>query len=342
MSDLSRHQFYDPNTRDKMKITESGIYADINEIADELEIALGINATLPNLTSVGGSVSVRGGSKLSVPNLTSVGGYVDVWENAKLSVPNLTSIGGSVSVGENAKLTVPNLTSIGGGVSVGENAKLSVPNLTSIGGFVSVWEHAKLSVPNLTSVGGYVDVWEHAKLSVPNLTSIGGPVSVRWDSKLIRSKTEITYDRSMLERSFNASGYTFVDRILAKIVHTRGNVKKIIIAGQSEISYLVSDGEHHAHGKTLKQAQDDLRFKKIAEKLKTEPIKADTIITVMYYRTVTGSCETGVKQWIDATFDEAQKSDILKNGIRADKLLPILKAKRAYGFERFQSLVEFA
>ena len=245
-----------------MKITESGIYADINEIADELEIALGINATLPNLTSVGGSVSVRGGSKLSVPNLTSVGGYVNVWENAKLSVPNLTSIGGFVSV--------------------------------------------------------------------------------RWDSKLIRSKTEITYDRSMLERSFNASGYTFVDRILAKIVHTRGNVKKIIIAGQSEISYLVSDGEHHAHGKTLKQAQDDLRFKKIAEKLKTEPIKADTIITVMYYRTVTGSCETGVKQWIDATFDEAQKSDILKNGIRADKLLPILKAKRAYGFERFQSLVEFA
>ena len=285
-----------------MKITESGIYADINEIADELEIALGINATLPNLTSVGGSVSVRGGSKLSVPNLTSVGGYVNVWENAKLSVPNLTSIGGSVSVGENAKLTGPNLTSIGGSVSVGENAKLSVPNLTSI----------------------------------------GGPVSVRWDSKLIRSKTEITYDRSMLERSFNASGYTFVDRILAKIVHTRGNVKKIIIAGQSEISYLVSDGEHHAHGKTLKQAQDDLRFKKIAEKLKTEPIKADTIITVMYYRTVTGSCETGVKQWIDATFDEAQKSDILKNGIRADKLLPILKAKRAYGFERFQSLVEFA
>lgn len=285
-----------------MKITESGIYADINEIADELEIALGINATLPNLTSVGGSVSVRGGSKLSVPNLTSVGGYVDVWENAKLTVPNLTSIGGSVSVGENAKLSVPNLTSIGGGV----------------------------------------DVWGNAKLSVPNLTSIGGPVSVRWDSKLIRSKTEITYDRSMLERSFNASGYTFVDRILAKIVHTRGNVKKIIIAGQSEISYLVSDGEHHAHGKTLKQAQDDLRFKKIAEKLKTEPIKADTIITVMYYRTVTGSCETGVKQWIDATFDEAQKSDILKNGIRADKLLPILKAKRAYGFERFQSLVEFA
>ena len=262
MSDLSRHQFYDPNTRDKMKITESGIYADINEIADELEIALGINATLPNLTSVGGSVSVRGGSKLAAPNLYGIGGFVDVWENAKLSVPNLTSI--------------------------------------------------------------------------------GGPVSVRWDSKLIRSKTEITYDRSMLERSFNASGYTFVDRILAKIVHTRGNVKKIIIAGQSEISYLVSDGEHHAHGKTLKQAQDDLRFKKIAEKLKTEPIKADTIITVMYYRTVTGSCETGVKQWIDATFDEAQKSDILKNGIRADKLLPILKAKRAYGFERFQSLVEFA
>ena len=305
-----------------MKITESGIYADINEIADELEIALGINATLPNLTSVGGSVNVRGGSKLSVPNLTSVGGYVDVWENAKLSVPNLTSIGGSVSVGENAKLTVPNLTSIGGGVSVGENAKLTGPNLTSIGGSVSVRGGSKLSVPNLTSIGGFVDV--------------------RWDSKLIRSKTEITYDRSMLERSFNASGYTFVDRILAKIVHTRGNVKKIIIAGQSEISYLVSDGEHHAHGKTLKQAQDDLRFKKIAEKLKTEPIKADTIITVMYYRTVTGSCETGVKQWIDATFDEAQKSDILKNGIRADKLLPILKAKRAYGFERFQSLVEFA
>jgi hypothetical protein len=145
----------------------------------------------------------------------------------------------------------------------------------------------------------------------------------------------------MLERSFNSAGHTFADRIVAKILHTRGGVRKIIIAGQTKTSYLATDGEYHAHGDTLKQAQADLRFKKIAEQIKNAPINADTIISVKHYHAVTGACETGIKSWMNATFNEAQKADILENGIRAEKLLPILIAQNAYGFKKFQSLVSF-
>ena len=282
-----------------MKITESGTYADITQITDYLEIARGVTAKLPNLTSVGSYVYVR----------------------------------------ENAKFTAPNLTSVGG-VYVRENAKLTASNLTSVGSYVYVYENAKFTAPNLTSVGG-VYVRENAKFTAPNLTSVGGGVYVYENAKFTRSETDVPYEAAMLERSFNSVGHTYADRIVAKILHTRGQVRKIIIAGQTEPSYLVSNGDYHAHGETLKQAKESLEFKINAKQIKNGPIDADTIITIPYYRTVTGACESGVRQWMDATFTAKKKADILKNGITAKELLPILDEFNAYGFDKFASLVTF-
>jgi hypothetical protein len=110
---------------------------------------------------------------------------------------------------------------------------------------------------------------------------------------------------------------------------------------EKEICYVAEKESFYAHGETIKKAIEDVQFKIVSEKLKKEPINKDTVITINYYRLVTGACLQGVNSWISRTFNDKEKEEILENGIKAKDLLPILKANNAYGVERFQSLVTF-
>jgi hypothetical protein len=74
---------------------------------------------------------------------------------------------------------------------------------------------------------------------------------------------------------------------------------------KSEIKYLVHDGENYAHGKTLREAKDDLLYKtsdrdtSVYEVWKSDPghviTKADAI---KGYRAITGACEAGVRNFV--------------------------------------------
>lgn len=64
-----------------------------------------------------------------------------------------------------------------------------------------------------------------------------------------------------------------------------------------------------------------------------EPIKEDTILTIQYYRLLTGACEFGVKEWMS--------SNNINEGITAKELLPILEKTNAYGLSKFKQLITF-
>ncbi len=81
------------------------------------------------------------------------------------------------------------------------------------------------------------------------------------------------------------------------------------------------------------KAKEDFHFKIIAEKLKKDPIKANTVINVQYYRIVTGACEFGCRNFI-----EQHK---LKESYKAKDLLPILEKHNAYGLNRIKQLISF-
>ncbi|CDS93432.1 hypothetical protein BN1088_1431503 [Sphingobacterium sp. PM2-P1-29] len=98
--------------------------------------------------------------------------------------------------------------------------------------------------------------------------------------------------------------------------------------------YVAEKDNFYAHGETVKKAIGDLNFKIVSEKLKNEPIEADTIITVNHYRLVTGACELGTKAWME-------QNNIQVDSIRADELLLLLRKTHAYGLERFERLVNF-
>jgi len=117
------------------------------------------------------------------------------------------------------------------------------------------------------------------------------------------------------------TGYNFISM-------TDGVVKK-------KECFVAAKENFTAHGETVKQAIGDLQFKIVAEQIKKNPIYPDTKITVMYYRTVTGACELGVKEWMNANnLNDTQE-------ITAAELLPILEKSGAWGVDIFKSLVTF-
>ena len=127
-------------------------------------------------------------------------------------------------------------------------------------------------------------------------------------------------------------GYCFFDGILSKVVsvHTR----KPYTLYKTPFEFIAKKGKFTAHGKTIKKAIEDLQFKVISKKLKNNPIKKDTVITIQYYRLVTGACESGVNQWM-------QQNNIKKGSYKASELLPLLEKTNAYGLDRFKKLITF-
>ncbi len=125
----------------------------------------------------------------------------------------------------------------------------------------------------------------------------------------------------------------YFDGILSKVlsVHTR----KDITIYRTPFGFIAQKDNFTAHGKTIKKAIEDLQFKVIAEKLKNDPITEDTMISMAYYRVVTGSCEQGISSWVNAN----NLSELTE--IKAKDLLPILEKTNAYGLDKFKSLITF-
>ncbi len=124
------------------------------------------------------------------------------------------------------------------------------------------------------------------------------------------------------------------DGMFTEVVNKRGNAYRVKKLHSQKEFYLVTDGENHAHGDTLRKAKEDFNFKIISEKLKKEPINKDTIIDINYYRLITGACEFGVKSWME-------QNKINKIKYKASELLPMLEKTNAYGLEKFKKLITF-
>ena len=118
---------------------------------------------------------------------------------------------------------------------------------------------------------------------------------------------------------------------------TKGVIKK-------DTLYVAEKDGFFAHGISVKKSIQDLQFKIVSEKLKNDPIYPDTLLTVKYYRTVTGACDAGCREWMKnhkIAYRVEGDETIELNPIKAADLLPILEKSNAYGFQKFKSLLKF-
>ena len=222
----------------------------------------------------------------------------------------LTEVSGSIYFRENATLSAPKLTEVSGGIYVEENATLSAPKLT-MSGWISIRENATLSAPKLTTVGE-IYVYENATL---NIDLLKGLKQRSVDRSLFIIESEKEVKGIQVYKGYN------VNKI------TRGELIK-------DNCYVAEKDNFTAHGKTIKKAIEDLNFKINSEKLKKDPINADTLLTKKHYRLITGACEFGVNEFM-------KQHNLTKESYRADEIIPILKKTNAYGFQQIEKLINF-
>ena len=91
------------------------------------------------------------------------------------------------------------------------------------------------------------------------------------------------------------------DNIFTYVISTRAGVKKVK-DGKGNILFVVRDENgNSAHGKTIKQAREDLIYKVVAKSDVKLPKEATGKEWVGIYRAVTGACSIGVKMFVEKT-----------------------------------------
>jgi hypothetical protein len=146
-----------------------------------------------------------------------------------------------------------------------------------------------------------------------------------------------------LKEGYNKKkGYCFYDGILSKVILV--SIKKGYTIYTTTNGFVVKKNKYTSHGITIKKAIQDLEFKVISEKLKKEPIKEDTEFTVKYYRLLTGACDIGCRNWMqnnEIGFRVINGETVELNPMKAKDLLPLLEKTKAYGLDKFRSLITF-
>ena len=253
-----------------------------------------------------------------------------------LYLRSVTSIPSGFNPTVGGSLDLRSVTSIPSGFNPTVGGYLDLSSATSIpSGFNptvggSLYLSSATSIPSgfNPTVGGNLDLRSVTSIPSGFNPTVGG--GLYWDNG--KSKHIGKKDAKLL--TWDNGKYVMADGIFTEVVSKKGNVYRVKRIHDKKEFYLVTDGKgFFAHGDTLKKAMEDLRFKKVAEKLKKSPIKPNTVISIMYYRTVTGACEIGVKQWM-------QENKIKKDKIKAKDLLPLLEKTNAYGAEQFKKLYQ--
>ena len=119
----------------------------------------------------------------------------------------------------------------------------------------------------------------------------------------------------------------FTDGIFARVLTNKRGVKKVK-TDKGDILFVVSDVKgNSAHGKTIKEAREDLIYKNVAKFDGEIPQKAKGKEWIGLYRAVTGACAVGVKMFVEEIKADLEKIYTVKQVIKM--------THGKYGAERF-------
>ncbi|MGL5979800.1 MAG: hypothetical protein ACRCZY_02775, partial [Phocaeicola sp.] len=174
----------------------------------------------------------------------------------------------------------------------------SLPDNLTVGGSLYLEGTSITSLPDNLTVGGSLDL-EGTSITDTSKVNRKAPLLLKWiDGKFIK-----------------------IDGIFSEVLSHRGNIYRTKQIGNSEISYLVTDGNGKwSHGKTLKDAKSDLIFK-IADRDKSryEYLTLDSILTyeeaIECYRVITGACAYGTKMFVEGNSDVVKEHYSIKEMI---------------------------
>ena len=189
------------------------------------------------------------------------------------------------------------------------------------------------SLPDNLTVGGYLDLRGTSITSLPDNLTVGRNLYLE-GTPITNTSLERMKVKSLNEGYCEKRKYIYFDGILW------GNVKSVKrlenkTIYKTPLGYCVVEEKLSAHGKILKEAMEDLTFKKIknmdVSKIAKE-IKKSGKVNRMQYRAITGACQFGTEQFcIKNNIQDLEEIDL-------EKLRKILI--NDYGAEKFWQLID--
>jgi len=298
-----------------------GGYLDLDSLTS---IPKGFNPTvggylnLRSLTSIPKGFNPTVGGGLYLDSLTSIPKGFNPTVGGYLNLDSLTSIPKGFNPTVGGGLYLDSLTSIPKGFNPTVGGYLNLRSLTSIPKGFNPTVGGYLYLDSLTSIPKGFNPTVGGGLYLDSLTSIAKPNYIKLNGNEILS--------------WQDGKYISCDGIFSEVINKIGNVYKVKSLTTQKESYIITNGEFNSHGETLKKAKEDLDFKILSNKLKSEPITETTIINKQYYRIITGACEIGVDNFI-------KENNLTDESYMAKDLLPILEKNNAYGLSKFKELL---
>jgi hypothetical protein len=311
----------------RYKLTEAQFYG-----SEQIEGYL----NLRSLTSIPEGFNPTVGGSLYLWSLTSipegfnptVGGYLDL--NSLTSIPE----GFNPIVG--GGLNLRSVTSIPEGFNPTFGGSLNLGSLTSIPEGFNPTVGGYLYLDSLTSIPEGFNPTVGGSLYLRSLTSIpegfNPTVGGNLYSQIDIPHTKLDTSKPIYWES-NGKKYIKVDGIFSEVINERDNVIKTRNIGSTKDTYIVTDGEKYAHGDSIKSAQESLIFKitdRDASEFKNldvnQPQPISTLIQA--YRTITGACEFGVRDFIQRKNLEMEKKYPINHIIEI--------TKNEYGHQQFK------
>src|ERR1700741_4219927 len=96
----------------------------------------------------------------------------------------------------------------------------------------------------------------------------------------------------------------FTDGVFSYVISNKAGVKKVKTESGAVLFVVSDDNGNSAHGKTIKEAREDLIYKSVAKFDGEIPKKASGKEWIGIYRAVTGACAAGVRHFVEGTGKE--------------------------------------
>ena len=285
----------------------------LTSIPEGFNPIVGWNLYLCGLTSIPKGFNPIVGGSLFLTNLKSTpkGFNPTVGGTLYLNYLKSTPKGFNPIVG--GSLYLNRLTSITEGFNPIVGGSLFLDNLTSIPEGFNPTVGGNLDLGSLTSIPEGFNPIVGGNLYLSGLTSIpegfnptvGGYLDLRSLTSTPNNWNINDYEHKNIPLiSFQDGKYIKADGIFTEVISKKGNVYKVKKLNEKEEFFIVGDGNgKFAHGKTLKEAKEDLIFK-ISNRNKEEfkNLKLDSVLkfkdAVECYRVITGACSFGTKDFV--------------------------------------------
>jgi hypothetical protein len=241
----------------------------------------------------------------------------------QVSSDGLIYVDGDLTISKGETVETELLAEVSGSVDVRENATFTAPALVK-SGYVYVGENATFTAPALAELSGYVDVRENATFTAPALVTIG---EVKYATTIMGHEVKV-YDKMGCVAVSEKERDGITIRLCRKASFKDGQLV-------GDKYFVVSQGQHNAHGESLDEAMADLMYKTASRDVSQyRNMPADTVKPphewATVYRIVTGACQYGTRAFM-------KQKGVLKEAYTLAEIVE--QTRGAFGSERFREVM---